>query len=624
MKELKAAAPAKQDILRDYVAYYGTKWSEGKLLICNETTIKAKAKHFLESGACPAERFSRFSFYSIAENCLKMKTQQGGDVFKNLIQAFEFLELLCINLFLSPWRKEIKSLKTFTGNFVYCVQSVLPENVVKTTLEKIGYIATTATEYSLVRKINEEETKETAFEIFLARIECETILEMINEVQQSDLGDILKKRAQMHWCHEENKDRESQPFQREDPENLGNKENNEISSCLGAQQKSSTKSEKSFETAGNSKIKDESHFKPAAAMPWLASTQSTSRLQAHQRQVSESAHSHGKCSDSEDFLNKYSDIVIGQKPIFSDNSSQKAFEEKLRGDQSEECVLVISTPLTTNEGGPKPLSPGASGPQAFAIFTDGTLESRNALDQYRAQEVPEETIEAKISDAMTCIGTLTNSADQPQELKPLSRGNTVLTECNLTREDKVCEMSLSFSKLKIQEASDEELMYPVEETAQPECITNVNTSDKDIRECNHSKMKYTYPARVQTTNKALFSVGQSSSNLLGNASGGPECPTTGSDNKRLLIDTPGTHATSEGFRHIREPPNLTYIPPRSLYVPPSGPSTTTVNCRKSHVQPEGGSLESSSSTDKGKFETYTSKVNETNQEDYVIISQDGE
>lgn len=624
MKELKAAAPAKQDILRDYVAYYGTKWSEGKLLICNETTLKAKAKHFLESGACPAEGFSRFSFYSIAENCLKMKKQQGGNVFKNLIQAFEFLELLCINLFLSPWRKEIKSLKTFTGNFVYCVQSVLPENIVKTILEKIGYIATTATEYSLVRKINEEETKETAFEIFLARIECETILEMISEVQHSDLGDILQKRAQKHCYHEENKDRESQPFQREDPENLENKENNEISSCLGAQQKSSTKSEKSFETAGNSKIKDESHFKPATDMPQLASTQSTSRLQAHQRQVSESAHSHGKCSDSEDFLNKYSDIVIGQKPIFSENSSQKVFEEKLRGNQSEECVLVISTPLTANEASPRPLSPGASGPQAFAIFTDDTPESRNALDKYRAQEVPEETIEAKIRDAMNCIGTSINPADQPQELKPLSHGNTVVTECNLTKEDKVCEISLSFSKLKIQDASDEELMYPVEETAQPECITNVNISDKDIRECNHSKMKYTYPARIQTTNKAPFSVGQSSSNPLGNATGGPECPTTGSDNKRLLTHMPGTHATSEGFRYIREPPNLTYIPPRSIYVPSPDPSATTVNCRKSHLQPEGGSPESSSSTDKGKFETYTSNVNETNQEDYVIISKDGE
>lgn len=619
MKELRAAAAAKQDILMDYVAYYGTKWSEGKLLICNETTIKTRAKHFLESGACPAERFSKLSFYSIAENCLQMKKEPGDNIFKNLIKALEFLELLCINLFLSPWRKEIKSLKTFTGNFVYCVQSVLPDNVVKTILEKIGYIATTATEFSLVRKINEEETKETAFEIFLARIECETILEMTNEAQHSDLGDILQKRAQMQWYHEENEDRESQPFQREDPENLGNKESHETSSCLGAQQKSSTNSEKPFEMDRNSKIKDESHFKSAAALPWLA--QSTYKLQAYPRQVSDSAHSHGKCSESEDFLNEYSDIVIGQKPIFSENSSLKAFGKRLRDGQSEEFVLTNSTPLTGNEAGSTPLSPGASGPHAFAIFTDVPSESRSALDKYRAQAVSEETIEAKISDAMNCIGSPTNPADQPQQLKPLLHGNTVVTECNSTKEDKVCELSSSFSKLKIQEAHDEELMYPVEETTQPESITYVNTSNKDIQECNHSKMKSMYLASVQPTSKATFNVGQSSSNLLGNASEDPQGPTTGSD-KRPLMDTPVTHAASDGFKHIREPPNLTYIPPRSIYVSPSATTTTTVDCRKSHLQPEGGLLESSSPTDKGKFETFTSKVNETNQEDYVIVNKD--
>lgn len=107
MKELKGPAPARQDLLMDYLAYYGTKWLEGKLVACNETTIKTKARHFLEGG----ESFSRFNFYGIAENCFKMKKEQGGNTLRNLIKAFEFLELLCVNLFLFPWRKEIKSLK---------------------------------------------------------------------------------------------------------------------------------------------------------------------------------------------------------------------------------------------------------------------------------------------------------------------------------------------------------------------------------------------------------------------------------------------------------------------------------------------------------------------------------
>ncbi|KFQ24037.1 Spermatogenesis-associated protein 2, partial [Mesitornis unicolor] len=178
----------------------------------------------------------------------------GGGVLCDLLKALEVLELLCVNLFLSPWRKEIRSLKTFTGNFVYYIQSVLPEDIVKTVLEKIGYIATTATEFSLVKKRNNEETKQTAFEIFLARIECETILEKTNEEKHGNLEKALQKRAQMHRHHGD-KDKEDQTPQREDGENLENKENSKTSLCLATQEKSSTNSDISFEASGKLKIK---------------------------------------------------------------------------------------------------------------------------------------------------------------------------------------------------------------------------------------------------------------------------------------------------------------------------------------------------------------------------------
>ncbi|NWX53301.1 SPAT2 protein, partial [Steatornis caripensis] len=179
---------------------------------------------------------------------------RGGSVLRDLLRALEVLELLCVNLLLSPWRKEIRSLKTFTGNFVYYIQSVLPDDIVKTILEKIGYIATTATEFSLVKKRNNEETKQTAFEIFLARIECETILEMTNEEKHGNLEKTLQKRIQMHQHHGD-KDKEDQIPQREDAENLESKENSKTSLCLPTQQNSSTNSDTSFEDAGNLKIK---------------------------------------------------------------------------------------------------------------------------------------------------------------------------------------------------------------------------------------------------------------------------------------------------------------------------------------------------------------------------------
>ncbi|NXM27922.1 SPAT2 protein, partial [Oxyruncus cristatus] len=154
---------------------------------------------------------------------------------------------------LCPWRREIRSLKTFTGNFVYYIQSVLPDDIVKAVLEKIGYVATTATEFSLVKKRNNEETKQTAFEIFLARIECETILEMTSERKRSNLEEPLQERTQTQR-HQGEQDRDHPP-QRGEAENPEKKESSETSSCLAPQQNCSAPCPLSLEAAGNVEMK---------------------------------------------------------------------------------------------------------------------------------------------------------------------------------------------------------------------------------------------------------------------------------------------------------------------------------------------------------------------------------
>uniref|UniRef100_A0A9L0SMU8 Spermatogenesis-associated protein 2 PUB-like domain-containing protein n=1 Tax=Equus caballus TaxID=9796 RepID=A0A9L0SMU8_HORSE len=87
-----------------------------------------------------------------------------------LVQALEFLELISVNLLLFPWRKEIRSLKTYTGNFAYWVRPVLSEHTLRTILGRLGYVATSEAEFSLVQATSEEDTKQTVFEIFLARV----------------------------------------------------------------------------------------------------------------------------------------------------------------------------------------------------------------------------------------------------------------------------------------------------------------------------------------------------------------------------------------------------------------------------------------------------------------------
>ncbi|NXP18175.1 SPAT2 protein, partial [Scytalopus superciliaris] len=155
----------------------------------------------------------------------RCRRARDAPALRALVKALELLELLCLNLLLCPWRREIRSMKTFTGNFVYYIQSVLPDDIVKSVLEKIGYVPTTATEFSLVKKRNNEETKQTAFEIFLARIECETILEMTVEEERGNLEKTLQETTQTHWHHgEEDKDQTPQGGEAETLENQDSSE----------------------------------------------------------------------------------------------------------------------------------------------------------------------------------------------------------------------------------------------------------------------------------------------------------------------------------------------------------------------------------------------------------------
>ncbi|XP_051485091.1 uncharacterized protein LOC127389041 [Apus apus] len=593
---MKEPAAGEEEVLRDYLAYYLARGAAGQLAVCDEASLKARARRLL------GPRRGCLDVRGVAERCRRARGRRGGSVLPGLLKALEVLELLCVNLLLCPWRKEIWSLKTFTGNFVYYIQSVLPDDIVKTVLEKIGYIATTATEFSLVKKRNNEETKQTAFEIFLARIECETILEMTSEEKHGNLEKTLQKNIQMHQ-HPGDKDKEDQTPQREDAENLENKENSETCLCLATQQRSSTNSDVAFEAAGNLRIKDE--------IPQLAVTQSTNRLQEHQRQVINTAHFPGKCSDSEDFLIKYSDIVIRQTPIFSENLSPKAFEKKPRASLSEECALAVSAESAANEIRPVPLSPGASGPPAFALFADSSCDSKATLE-YTAQEVSRGSIEAEINDAINCIDL--DPADEPNELKSLLYEDTASVQhCSVPREEKVCELSLTFTKLQIKD-TQEDLMYPVEETGQPESVSYASTSDRHVREFNHSQINHTYLTNAQMQSRAAVHTEPSSDPCCSTRN--MEDPTVDSDSKRLLLDTPNAHTACECFKHIREPPNLTYIPPQSIDVRSSCVRRTTTQGRRNLSQPEHDSPESG----EVKLENYNSKVNEI-QEPYVIIDK---
>ncbi|XP_061449590.1 uncharacterized protein LOC133368936 [Rhineura floridana] len=593
MKRPAAAGAAVREVLQDYLAFYRAHWAVGKLLICNEGALKSRVRRLLAADPCLAGASGKFDVYSIAESCLRMNREQGGVVFRKLIQALEFLELICVNLFLSPWRKEIKSLKTFTGNFVYYVRSALPEGIMVKVLEEIGYIATTATEFSLARKLNEE-TEQAAFEIFLARIECEDLVEIAEDVRDSDLVDILqKKRAQKHWCDaESNLDRNPRPSQRKECTIKGGR-----NETLSPQQTHLTHSKLAFEVVENSRCQNEVGVKLTAEEPQPAASKFTREQNRSQSQADALADSCTKSSDSEDFLIKYSDIVIGQKPLHLADLPPKASE-----DETQNTGLIGSRqgPPANEPWSLELLSPDASGPQALAILNDVALEGKVPYG-YQAQESSREMTESKICDAMSCL-TIHGSdpTDQPKELK----GNTIqhsnkFAACSFSSKEVVCHLS-SASK---EEDGIEKLMYPVEETAQPELIT----SKRGIKEFDRSKTKL---ADQPGEDREGFNVDLYTSELFCNIAG-CNCPTVGLSYNRLVVGNPGLHEAGEYFRHIGEPPSSSCITsPEACY---HGGTPADIQCRGEECNLNSSFV---------GFDTCVVPLNETNPEGYVVINKD--
>ncbi|XP_061101730.1 spermatogenesis-associated protein 2-like protein [Conger conger] len=183
----------REDVFADYLTYYKQVWPQGDLSICQETEVTEKAKRFLLTESNPDSRFTVFDFYGTVE-CLTEGRREFRDALRELAKATELLEMLCVNLFLFPWKKEIKTLKTFTGPFVYWIKPVLPQTMVKYILESIGYHPETDMEYRLDKSADPEKATQMGFELFLARQECEYLLE-VGQNRPWDFMEILQQRS---------------------------------------------------------------------------------------------------------------------------------------------------------------------------------------------------------------------------------------------------------------------------------------------------------------------------------------------------------------------------------------------------------------------------------------------
>ncbi|XP_055269201.1 protein BEAN1 [Moschus berezovskii] len=161
---------ALETLLEDLISFYLDRAGEGQLGVCRQAALTSRAQQLLDTGP-PLQLYLP---EEVAPDSGAPCSAQQID--HKLVQALEFLELVSIHLLLFPWRKEIRSLKTYTGSFAYWVRPVLSEHTLHTLLGRLGYVATSEVEFSLVQAISEEDTKQMVFEIFLTRVACEAIL----------------------------------------------------------------------------------------------------------------------------------------------------------------------------------------------------------------------------------------------------------------------------------------------------------------------------------------------------------------------------------------------------------------------------------------------------------------
>ncbi|XP_063169113.1 uncharacterized protein LOC134504039 [Candoia aspera] len=572
------SAGALREVLQDYLAFYRANWAEGKLRLCDEAPLKSRAGRLRVSDA------GKWDAGTIAESCWMMRGQrEAGTVFQELSQAFGYLELLCVNLFLSPWRKEIKSLKTFTGNFVYYIKSVLPESVIEQLLSEIGYVATTATEYSLVRKLNAEEAEHTAFEIFLARIECEDLLEIAGDMKDSNLADILQKRAQKHCLPCVDLDKKQEISQRKDYVITG-----ESNGTPNPGMAYLSHSQRAFNEQEKMEHGNDIGLRCTATETRPAASKQIPDQDMNQNQTGEtSTHSCIKSMDSEDFLIKYSDIVIGQKPLHFSTPSSRATREE---------TWLTETRLGLPASGAESLTllpSDESGPQALAILSDSTVVNKTPYD-YQVQDSCQKTIESKICIAMKCLSLHgSDTIDRPKELK-----GSMVHQPSKSSSD----LALMLDKQpRNKEDCVERLMYPVEETAHPESAR----SQRVTEELYHPGMKFADLPHRESYNMDLYS-----SDHFSNITG-CKYPTPGPSYGRHLEVVPIVREAEGYLKHVGEPPISTCpIPSEAQYC---GDIPACIQCRQ-----EGCPLHSSLAD----LDTRAVHMSEPSLDSYVVINKD--
>ncbi|XP_006641427.1 uncharacterized protein [Lepisosteus oculatus] len=502
------------DLRQDYLNYYEKVCLDGNLKLCTETEVTEKAKRFLFSETNPGERFEVFDFYWAVSECLRVRQNQCRDVFEGLIKATEVLEMFCVNLFLFPWKKEIRSLKTFTGPFVYIIQPVLPPDTVRSVLETIGYYLETDTEYRLSKNIDFTKVKKVGFELFLARQECEYLLEVMGQKEEAECLLIIKQRFPALRGHKEIAEAlVGEDFIEEKLEN--------DSSLLGPGRAMREESQMEFEPG--QRLEEE----PLNAEIRISEEAETPDLGPSRSILSED-------SSISEMRANYPDLTFRQKRIFSYTQEHSAAQRNNLGDKRMPEIHDLS------------------GPQSIAMFTVSALPNELQAAQLAKEDIVKHPPLNKHSRSSAALESFSPPAAMHNTGHIESK--QVLEEQSATTDNILSEITMKFNNLGFKDSLPEEsLKYPIEETSQMGGIC-------------HDLGKHKPPYLPEVKKQPV--VCHPSAVLVSNI---PDCNCSVSadpDWRKSFTkaDVPTTSFSDDNLtpNAIKEPPQSFYIPPRSI------------------------------------------------------------
>lgn len=448
---------------------------------------------------------------------------------------------------------------------------MLPKNIVRSILESIGYHPESDTEYRLTPGANHDKARAMGFELFLARVECEYLLETMGQRAHAECLEIFQRRAGPLSHRESHATAEDEPRSE--------------SSRAGKQDSSGVEvDEVDLPLPGVLSLSEpvvvvaQAQDEPSETSTRLTGEQEQHeplRLEAEVPAVTGSPEASGRhhaasgsfMSDDRSMLEmqeNYPDLAIRQKLIFRKNrgGSYPTPGTKARGRLGDDADIVPARSYAHAHAHAHTHTHDLSGPQSFSVHTEslmppGPMGPVSPLPKAGHTEDILEPQPLMVSSGPASMIQYRDTATPSAVHRP-SQQSTV----NPT--DLVQELNNKLSQLCINEMTvDEPLKYPIEETAQvqPPCSGCLD---------HHRPGAVTSAAAPPPPGSPRD---KSHQPILCSPSPLPVCSITGCSSCTSLDVV--HHGLRGGEDTIKEPPGSIYMPPSPLGMcgPPLEPSS---------------------------------------------------